>query len=212
MASPTDFICVVSVRSACGKLLEVPPRDLDDDVVDGRLEGCGRDPRDVVRNLVEVIAERQLRGDLRNREAGGLRRQRRRSRDARIHLDDHHPAVRRIDRELDIRPAGFDADSADDEPRGIAHPLVLLVAEREDRRHGDAVARVDAHGIDVLDRADDDEVVGDVAHHLELELLPADHGLLDEDFVHRTELQAAFRRVHGTPRRCTRYRRRRRRA
>ena len=59
-----------------GELLEVPPRELDDDVVDGRLEGGGRETRDVVGDLVEVIAERELGGDLRNREAGGLGRQR----------------------------------------------------------------------------------------------------------------------------------------
>ena len=39
IASPTDFICVVSVRSALRELLERPPRHLDDDVVDRRLEG-----------------------------------------------------------------------------------------------------------------------------------------------------------------------------
>jgi hypothetical protein len=58
------------------ELLEVPPRELDDDVVDGGLEGGGREPGDVVGNLVEVIAERELGGDLGNREAGGLRGQR----------------------------------------------------------------------------------------------------------------------------------------
>ena len=78
------------------------------------------------------------------------------------------------------------------QPRGVAHPLIFLVAERQDRRHGDAVAGVHAHRIDVLDRADDDEVVGDVAHHLELEFLPADHRLLDQHFVDRAELEAAL--------------------
>ena len=48
-----------------------------------------------------------------------------------------------------------------------------------------------AHRVDVLDRADDDEVVGDVAHHLELELLPADDRFLDEDLVHRAEVEPA---------------------
>ena len=128
IASPTDFICVVSVRIGLGELLEVPSRDLDDDVVDGRLEGRGREARDVVRDLVEVIAERQLRGDLRDRKAGGLRRQRRRPRHARVHLDDDHPPVRGVHGELDVAAAGFDADAADDPPRGVAHPLVFLVA------------------------------------------------------------------------------------
>jgi hypothetical protein len=54
---------------------------------------------------------------------------------------------------------------------------------------------VHAHRVDVLDRADDDEVVGDVAHHLELEFLPADHRLLDQDLVHRAELDAALGEV-----------------
>ena len=49
-----------------------------------------------------------------------------------------------------------------------------------------------AHRVDVLDRADDDEVVGDVAHHLELELLPADDRLLDQDLVHRAQVEAAL--------------------
>ena len=75
------------------ELLEVPARELDDDVVDGRLERGRRQPRDVVRDLVEVIAERELGGDLRDREAGGLRRQRRRPRHARVHLDGDDAAV-----------------------------------------------------------------------------------------------------------------------
>ena len=98
----------------------------------------------------------------------------------------------RVHGELDVRPAGLDADLADDEPRGVAHPLIFLVGERQDRRDRDAVAGVHAHRIDVLDRADDDEVVGDVAHHLELEFLPADDRLLDEDLVHRAELETAL--------------------
>ena len=33
-----------------------------------------------------------------------------------------------------------------------------------------------------------------VAHHLELEFLPADHRLLDEDLVHRAQLEPALAR------------------
>src|ERR1700730_1553556 len=42
----------------------------------------------------------------------------------------------------------------------VAHQLVFLVGEGQRRRHGDAVAGMDPHGIDVLDRAHDDAVVG----------------------------------------------------
>ncbi len=41
---------------------------------------------------------------------------------------------------------------------------------------------MDAHGIEILDGADDDAVVSPVAHHLHLVLLPAKQGFLDENF------------------------------
>ncbi len=44
---------------------------------------------------------------------------------------------------------------------------------------------MDPHRVDVLDRADDHDVVVVVAHHLELELAPAEHRLLDQDLVDR---------------------------
>ena len=37
--------------------------------------------------------------------------------DARVHLDDDHPARLRVDGELDVRAAGLDADLADDGER-----------------------------------------------------------------------------------------------
>ncbi len=56
----------------------------------------------------------------------------------------------------------------------------MHVGEGLRRRHGDAVAGVHAHGVDVLDGTDDDDVVSPVAHDLKLELLPADHGFLQQ--------------------------------
>lgn len=40
-----------------------------------------------------------------------------------------------------------------------------------------------AHGVDVLDGADDDDIVSEVTHDLELVLLPAEQGLLDEHLL-----------------------------
>ena len=50
---------------------------------------------------------------------------------------------------------------------------------------------VDAHRVDVLDRADDHDVVGVVAHDLELELAPAEHRLVDEHLADRRGGEAA---------------------
>ena len=74
MASPTDFIAVVSAVVGAGEFLEGKARDFRDDVVDGRLEEAGRAAGDVVVELVERVADGELGGDLGDREAGGLAR------------------------------------------------------------------------------------------------------------------------------------------
>ena len=173
------------------ELLERPARYLDDDVIDRRFEGRRSEPRDVVGDLVQRVAERQLGRDLGDRKARRLGGQRRRARHARIHLDDDDAAVLRVDRELDVQSAGLDADAADDPSREVAHALILAIGQRERGGDRDAVAGMHAHRIDVLDRADDDEVVGPVAHDLELELLPANHRLLEQHLVNRAHVDAA---------------------
>ena len=55
-----------------GEFLEGEARDLGDHIVDARLEAGGGHPGDVVVELVERIAHRQLGGDLGDGEAGGL--------------------------------------------------------------------------------------------------------------------------------------------
>ncbi len=167
------------------ELLEGEARELHDDVVERRLEARGCRPRQVVRDLVERVADGEPRGDLRDRVAGRLRRERRGAGHARVHLDDAHVAGLAMARELDVRAAGVDADRADDRDGGVAQLLVRLVGQRHLRRDRDRVARVDAHRVEVLDRADDDDVVIAVADDFELELVPAADGLLDEHLADR---------------------------
>ena len=68
----------------------------------------------------------------------------------------------------------------------------FLVRERLDGGDGDAVAGVDAHGVEVFDAANDDAVVGFVAHHFHFVFLPAEQRFLDEHFVDGREFDAAF--------------------
>ena len=58
------------------ELVERPARQLDDDVVDGRLEGGAADAGRRVRQLVQPLAERDQGGDARDRVAGRLGGQR----------------------------------------------------------------------------------------------------------------------------------------
>ncbi len=178
-------------RVGATELLEGEARALDDDVVDRRLEARRRAHRDVVRDLLERVADRQARGDLRDREPGRLRGQRRGARDARVHLDDEDLLGLRVDRELDVGAAGLHADRADDGHRLVAQLLVEVVGERLLRGDGDAVARMHAHRVEVLDRADDHAVVVAVAHDLELELAPPEHGLVEQHLPDRRRVEAA---------------------
>ena len=70
-----------------------------------------------------------------------------------------------------------------------------LSVERLGRGHGDRVAGVDAHRVEVLDRADDDAVVVLVAHHLHLELFPADHRFFQQHLVDGREVQAVLHQL-----------------
>ena len=63
-------------------------------------------------------------------------------------------------RELHVRAARRDADGSRGRERGLAEPLVGRVVERLLRRDRPRVAGVDAHRVEVLDRADDDRVAG----------------------------------------------------
>src|SRR5690606_38375142 len=166
------------------------PGGLDDDVVEGRLEGGRGLAGDVVGDLVEGVADGQLRGDLGDGEAGRLGGERGGAGDPGVHLDDDDPPVLGVHRELDVAAAGVDTDLADDRYADVPQGLVLTVGERHRGRDGDGVAGVHAHGVEVLDGADDHDVVVLVAHQLQLVLLPAEDGLLQEQLGGRREVQA----------------------
>ena len=155
-----------------GKLLKLPLRNLHHHIIDGGLEARRRRLGYVVLQLIERIAYRQPRRDLRNRKPGRLAGQRTGPRDTRIHLDHCHAAVVRVHRELHVTAASLHADLADYGDSRVAHALILAIGQSLRRRDRNRVARMHAHRIEVLDRADDPDVVLQVAHHLQLVLLP----------------------------------------
>ena len=134
-ASPTARISVPSRVVVAGELLEVEARRLHGDVVERRLERGARLARDVVRQLVERVADSEQRGELRDREAGRLRGERRGARHARVHLDQRELAGLRLVGELDVRAAGRDADGARTREGGVPQALVAR------RREASAAAR-----------------------------------------------------------------------
>ena len=164
------------------EFFEGPAGNLDHAVVDGGFKGGVGLPGDVVVNLVQGIAHRQFGGDLGDGKAGGLGSQGRRAGDPGVHFDDHHVAVFRVDGKLDVGAAGFHPDFPDDGDGGIPHGLVLPVGEGLGRGHGDGIAGVHSHGVDVFDGADDHHVVLEIPHHFQFEFLPAHHRLFQHHF------------------------------
>jgi hypothetical protein len=103
--------------------------------------------------------------------------------------------VARIDGELHVGSTGVDADLAQHRNGGIAHQLIFLVGERLRRGNGDGIARMHAHRIEILDRADDDAVVLTIAHDLHFEFFPAEHRFLEQHFAGRRRIETALANI-----------------
>ena len=188
---------------AGGELVEGPAGYLYDAVVEGRLERGGGLLGYGVGYLVEALAGGYLGGDPGDGVAGGLAGEGGTAADAGVDLDDEVGAVgaaavgksladerARLQGVLHVA-AAFDAQCPDYAQAGRAEHLVLLVGKRLAGGHDDAVAGVDAHRVDVFHVADGDAVVGGVAHHLVLDLLPADKGALEQHLAYGAGGEAA---------------------
>ena len=163
------------------ELLEMPAGDLDHHVVQGRLEGRRSLTSDVVGYLVQPVTHCQQGGDLGDGEAGGFGCEGRGAGDAGIHLDDHHPAIVGMYRELHVGTAGLHAYHRHHDTGHVAQALELPVGEGHGGSDGDAVAGVNPHGVQILNRTDDDEVVCAIAHDFQFVFLPAQHRLFHQD-------------------------------
>jgi len=143
-----------------------------------------------VGDFVQREAGGQLGRDQRNGQARGLGRQRRRPRRARIDLDDHHAPGPGIVRELDVG-APDHANRLDDPVGQLLQPGLQPGINRQHRRHAIGIPRMHAHRIHVLDEAGRDHLIFGVAHHLQLQLLPAHHGFLHQDLPDDAGIQPA---------------------
>src|SRR5690606_2749143 len=103
------------------EFFEVPARYLCHNIVDSWLETRRCFFRDVVRYLVQRVPDGEFRGNLGDRKARSLGRQRRTARYAWVHFDDDEATVVGIDGELDIGAARLHPDLADDPDGRVPH-------------------------------------------------------------------------------------------
>lgn len=95
-------------RTHSRELVHVPPRHLDDAVVEAGLEaGSCASIRDDVRQFGQAVTQTELRGDVGQRVTGRLASQRGAPRQPRVHLDDVVGERLRVQRELNVAFAHY---------------------------------------------------------------------------------------------------------
>ena len=173
------------------KFIKGKTRHLDHAVVEHGLEGSVGLLGHRVLNLIQGVAERNLRRDLCDRIAGRLRSEGRRTADTRVHLNDTVLEAVRIQRVLHVAAAG-DAELGDDVERGTAEHLILLVAEGLRGRNHDRVTRVHADRIQILHVADRNHIARAVTHDLVLNFFPARNAALHKHLSHAGEAETVL--------------------
>ena len=177
------------------ELVKGQSRHLNDNVVQHGLEACVGLLSDRILDLVQCIAERDLRSHLCDRVSCRLGCQRGRTADTGVYLD--HAVFKgiRVQRVLHVASSG-DIQLADDVQRGSTEHLVLLVAQRLGRSHNDGISCVHAHRVDVLHITNCDAVACAITHHLVLDLFPSRDAALYKDLSHTGKPQAVLQDLH----------------
>ncbi len=179
--SPTDFICVVRCGFAAGELLEGEARALDHHVVEHRLERRRRGLRDVVRDLVQPVA--RPRAWCRCARSGSP---------VALDASADERDTRGFISITSISPlAGLTANWMLQPPASTPISRMIAIAASRIFWYSRSVSVI--AGATVIEspvctpigstfsmRAHDHDVVGVVAHHLELVLLPPEHAALDQ--------------------------------
>ena len=170
------FICVY-------EFIKRPARELDNAVVQRRLEASGGLAGNGVGQLVQTVAYRNLCRNLCNRIAGCLGCQCGGTRYTRVYLDNGILKGIRMQSELYVT-AALNAQLGDNLERGGTQHLVLMVTQRLARCDNDGVAGVYADRINVFHVTNRDDIALAVTHHFVLDFLPARNALLDQNFVY----------------------------
>ncbi len=171
------------------ELLKCPAGELDHDIVAARnilVERAAFAAGDVLQGKARC----EHSGHQSDREARSLRSECRGTRGSRVDLDDDDTVGNRIVRELNVRTAD-DLHTVNDLVCLLLQTLLYLRGDRQHRSRAERVTGVYAHRVDVLDEAHGDHIALAVADNLELQLLPTENGLLDENLAYETCLKAS---------------------
>ena len=176
---------------AVDELVEGPLGHLSHNVVDGRLEAGAGLAGEGVHDLIQRVADGDLRRALGDGIARGLGGQGGGATHAGIDLDDRILEGVGVQGELAVA-AAFHLQGGDDVQGGPAEHLILLVGQGQRRSHHDGVAGMHAYGVNVLHGADGNHVALAVPHDLELDFLPAGDALFHQNLGDGAQAQAVL--------------------
>ena len=167
--------------AACvGKFVEGPLGEFHHHVIQSGLEAGASLAGDVIFDLVQGVAQSDLRCDLGDGIARGLAGQGGGTGDAGVDLDHRVFEALRVQGKLHVA-ASHDAQVGNDLQGGGAEHLVFPVRQGEGGGYHHAVPGMDPHGVHVFHRADGDHVAGRIPHGFEFDLLPPGDRALHQD-------------------------------
>ena len=179
----------------CQELVKRQSRNLYHTVVQHRLKAGIGLLRNGILNLVQCVAQRNLRRHLGNRVTGGLGSQRGRTGYTRIYLDNTVFKGFRMQRILYVTSSGNIQLIDDVQSRASKH-LILLVPQCLGRSNYDGVSGVNANRIDVLHITYGDAVAVGIAHYLILDFLPACDTALYQHLSHTAQTKSVGKNVN----------------
>ena len=141
-------------------------------------------------DLVQCQAGRQHSGNQRNGEAGCLGSQCGGTGSTRVYLNDDVAICLRIMGPLYIGSAD-DLDGLDDLVGFLLQTLLHIFGNGQHGRGAERIAGMYAQGIDILNKAYGNDIVFAVADYLQLQLFPAENGLLHQNLTHQASLQTS---------------------
>ena len=173
-----------------GEFFKWPSWEFAYHIVDGWFEASLGISCNGIGDFVQVHTESNLRCHFRNRVTGGFGSQGRRTADTRVDFDDVVLVGLGVQAVLYVT-SPFNLKVANDVQRSGTEHLVLSVGQGLGRCYDDGVAGVYADWVDIFHSADDDAVVGAVAHDFKFDFFPASDAAFYQNLVDWGELNAA---------------------
>ncbi len=170
------------------KFVKGQTRYLDDTVIQRRFKAGEGLPSDGIRNLIQRIAQGDLRGHLRDGISRRLRSKGRGAADPGIYLD--HTVFKAIGMQGKLYVAApRDVQFSYNVQGGGTQHLVFLICQRLGGRHNDTIAGMDPHRIDIFHITYRNAVSTGIPHHLIFNLLPSSDTALDQALTHPAQAQ-----------------------